>query len=104
MFYFHKMKKILVRVRTRSFRTNPLSGSFGHACSGHGFRFPILAGQAALAWLLSQEGVIPIPKSANADRVAENAVAGDIELSESDRAELDALFSPPTGPAPLQIY
>jgi len=62
------------------------------------------AGQAALAWLLSQEGVIPIPKSANADRVAENAVAGDIELSESDRAELDALFSPPTGPAPLQIY
>ncbi len=34
-------EKISVRVRTRSFRTNPLSGSFGHACSGHGFQLPI---------------------------------------------------------------
>lgn len=33
-------EKISVRVRTRSFRTNPLSGSFGHACSGHGFQLP----------------------------------------------------------------
>lgn len=64
----------------------------------------ITAAQAALAWLLDQNGVLPIPKSANATRVQENAAALDIQFSEEDRAEFDALFAPPTGPAALQIY
>ena len=62
------------------------------------------AGQTALAWLLDREGVLPIPKSANAARVTENAGALTVELTDEDRAELDALFAPPSGPAPLQIY
>ncbi|MGN8157325.1 aldo/keto reductase [Salinisphaera sp. RV14] len=61
-------------------------------------------GQAALAWLLHQSEVMPIPKSAHAARVAENAAAVDIALSADDLAELDDLFPPPAGPAPLQIY
>jgi len=62
------------------------------------------AGQAALAWLSSHDRVIPIPKSARAERVAENAAAGNIELTAADRTELDRLFAPPGGPSPLQIY
>ena len=62
------------------------------------------AAQAALAWLLGHEAVLPIPKSASADRVIENAGALEITLSRDDRAALDALFAPPQGPEPLQIY
>lgn len=62
------------------------------------------AGQAALAWLLVHDGVIPIPKSAGAERVRENAAAGDMALTHADREELDRLFTAPAGPSPLQIY
>lgn len=62
------------------------------------------AAQAALAWLLDRDGVLPIPKSGTAAHVAENAAALEIVLSDADRAALDALFAPPTGPVPLQIY
>ena len=60
--------------------------------------------QAALAWLLDRDGVIPIPKSGDPDRVAENAAALEVTLGADDRAELDRLFAPPAGPEPLQIY
>lgn len=60
--------------------------------------------QAALAWLLDRDGVIPIPKSGDANRVAENAAALEVTLDADDRAELDRLFAPPGGPQPLQIY
>lgn len=59
--------------------------------------------QAALAWLLAQEGVIAIPKSASRERVRENAAARDITLSSEQRAELDRLFAPPHGPSPLDM-
>lgn len=62
------------------------------------------AGQVALAWLLSRDAVVPIPKSSNADRVVENAGALDLVLSAEDHAALDAMFAPPSGPEPLQIY
>ncbi|WP_423823988.1 aldo/keto reductase [Salinisphaera sp. SPP-AMP-43] len=62
------------------------------------------AGQAALAWLLHRQGVMPIPKSAHPQRVLENAAAADIEFSAADLAEFDELFAPPDGPEPLQIY
>ncbi|MDZ4076569.1 MAG: aldo/keto reductase [Hylemonella sp.] len=59
--------------------------------------------QAALAWLLGQEGVIAIPKSAQLARVRENAAAREITLTQAQLAELDRLFAPPTGPSDLDM-
>jgi len=59
--------------------------------------------QAALAWLLAQDGVIAIPKSASVQRVEENAAASKMRLSPQQMAELDKLFPPPAGPEPLAI-
>lgn len=66
-------------------------------------RHGMTAAQAALAWLLAQEGVIAIPKSAQLGRVRENAAAREITLDPAQLAELDRLFVPPTGPSPLQM-
>jgi diketogulonate reductase-like aldo/keto reductase len=59
--------------------------------------------QVALAFLLERDGVIAIPKSANPDRVAENAEAVDLDLSEADWTVLDAAFPPPSRKAPLEM-
>lgn len=59
--------------------------------------------QVALAFLLERDGVIAIPKSANPDRVAENAEAVELELSEEDWAALDAAFPPPARKQPLEM-
>ncbi len=59
--------------------------------------------QAALAWLLAQEGVIAIPKSGHAAHLRENAAARDLVLDAAQRAELDRLFAPPAGPSPLDM-
>ncbi|MCJ9749813.1 aldo/keto reductase [Neorhizobium sp. BETTINA12A] len=59
--------------------------------------------QVALAFLLERDGVIAIPKSANPDRVAENAEAVDLDLSEADWTTLDATFPPPSRKAPLAM-
>ncbi|MFN4359814.1 MAG: aldo/keto reductase [Hylemonella sp.] len=59
--------------------------------------------QAALAWLLAQEGVIAIPKSASAAHVRENAAARELVLDAAQRAELDRLFAPPRGPSALEM-
>jgi aldehyde reductase len=59
--------------------------------------------QAALAWLLAQEQVIVIPKSASVARVQENLSAAEIRLDAGQRAELDALFPPPTRARPLEM-
>ncbi len=59
--------------------------------------------QAALAWLLAQDGVIAIPKSARLARVRENAAAREIVLDAAQLAELDRLFPPPTGASPLAM-
>ena len=64
----------------------------------------INVGQAALAWLLSHDQVIPIPKTSHPDRVAQNAAALEVSLTDDDRAELDRIFPPPDGPQKLQIY
>lgn len=61
------------------------------------------AAQAALAWLLAQEGVIAIPKSGTAAHVRDNAAARDMALDAAQRAELDRLFAPPDGPTPLEM-
>lgn len=66
-------------------------------------RHGMTAAQAALAWLLAQDGVIAIPKSASPARVRENAAARDIILSAEQLGELDRLFAPPAGPSPLDM-
>ena len=59
--------------------------------------------QLALAWLLAQEGVIAIPKTGHRERLEENAQALERPLSREQLAELDRLYPPPQGPAPLAM-
>ena len=59
--------------------------------------------QLALAWLLSREGVIAIPKSGDRGRVRENLGALEFTLDEAQLAELDRIFPPPRGPQPLEM-
>jgi diketogulonate reductase-like aldo/keto reductase len=66
-------------------------------------RHGMMTAQAALAWLLAQKDVIVIPKSGDAAHLRENAAARDKALSAAQRAELDALFAPPSGPSALEM-
>lgn len=59
--------------------------------------------QVALAWLLRQDGVIPIPKASSAQHVRENRAALDLTLTAEDLADLDRAFPPPRGPRPLEM-
>jgi diketogulonate reductase-like aldo/keto reductase len=59
--------------------------------------------QVALAWLLAQDGVIAIPKSGSPERVEANAAALSRPLTPAQLRELDDLFPPPRGPAPLAM-
>jgi diketogulonate reductase-like aldo/keto reductase len=59
--------------------------------------------QAALGWLLAQEGVIAIPKTGHRARLEENAAAAQMPLSPAQLQQLDGLFEPPDGPAPLEM-
>jgi diketogulonate reductase-like aldo/keto reductase len=61
------------------------------------------AAQAALAWLLAQEGVIAIPKTGRRERLQENLGALSHTLSAAQLAELDRIFPPPDGPGPLEM-
>jgi len=60
-------------------------------------------GQAAIAWLLAQDGVIAIPKTGSVKRLEENAAALAHPLSAAQLEELDRLFPPPQGPVPLAM-
>ena len=59
--------------------------------------------QAALAWLLSKDGVIVIPKTGHRERLKENLGALDVVLTSDQAKELDRLFPPPAGPQPLEM-
>lgn len=59
--------------------------------------------QAALGWLLAQQGVIAIPKTSHRERLRENHGALALRLSTQQLAELDAAFQPPDGPRPLAM-
>ena len=59
--------------------------------------------QAALAWLLSKDGVIVIPKTSRRERLKENLGALERTLDAAQLAELDRLFPPPAGPQPLDM-
>jgi 2,5-diketo-D-gluconate reductase B len=49
------------------------------------------AGQVALRWLLDQPGVSPIPKASSHERRVENFDVVDFQLSDDERARIDAL-------------
>jgi diketogulonate reductase-like aldo/keto reductase len=57
----------------------------------------------ALAWLVRQDNVIAIPKSASPDHVRENFAALDVRLNKQDLAELDRAFPPPKRKMPLAM-
>lgn len=59
--------------------------------------------QAALAWLLSRDDVIVIPKTGRRDRLKENLGALEHPLDASQLVELDRLFPPPQGPQALEM-
>ena len=63
----------------------------------------ITPAQAALAWLLSGDEIIVIPKSADPARIEENLGALEVRLSPAQLDELERLFPPPDGPQPLAM-
>jgi diketogulonate reductase-like aldo/keto reductase len=66
-------------------------------------RHGVTPAAVATAWTMRQEGVISIPKSADAGRVAELARAADLVLDAEDLKRLDAAFPPPKGPQSLPM-
>jgi diketogulonate reductase-like aldo/keto reductase len=59
--------------------------------------------QLALAWVLSQEGVIAIPKASNVRHVSENRAAAEVVLSATELAELVRMFPRPTRKTSLEM-
>jgi diketogulonate reductase-like aldo/keto reductase len=66
-------------------------------------RHGMTASQAALAWLLSKDGVIVIPKTSRRERLKENLAALDKPLDAAQLAELDRLFAPPARAQSLEM-
>jgi aldehyde reductase len=66
-------------------------------------RHAILPAQAALAWLLSHEDVIVIPKTGNRERLRENFATLEHALTLAQIAELERLFPAPAQPRPLEM-
>jgi len=59
--------------------------------------------QVALAWLLSHEDVIAIPKTTRRERLQEDLAALEHPLSSAQLRELDRLFPTPTEAQPLEM-
>jgi diketogulonate reductase-like aldo/keto reductase len=59
--------------------------------------------QIALAWLMRDPTVVPIPKAASEEHVRENAGAMAITLRQDDFATLDKAFPPPRRATPLDV-
>jgi diketogulonate reductase-like aldo/keto reductase len=57
----------------------------------------------ALAWVMRQDGVMAIPKTADPAHLTEIIAALDVTLTEEDFAELDAAFPPPSRTTSLSI-
>jgi len=70
---------------------------------GFARRYGMTPAQAALAWLLSKDDVMVIPKTSSRARLKENLDALNQKPTSSQLAELDRLFPPPAGPIPLEM-
>jgi diketogulonate reductase-like aldo/keto reductase len=68
-----------------------------------GERHGASAAQVALAWVLSQPGVMAIPKAVRESHLRENLAAAALTLAAADRAEIDARFAPPRRRTPLAM-
>jgi diketogulonate reductase-like aldo/keto reductase len=71
--------------------------------AGFAARHGMTPAQAALAWLLAQDGVMVIPKTGSRERLKQNLGALDLVLTAAQLAELDRLFPPPAGATPLEM-
>jgi diketogulonate reductase-like aldo/keto reductase len=56
----------------------------------------LTAAQTALAWVLSQPGVVAIPKAVKAEHLRDNLAAADSWLDPETLRRIDDLFPPPT--------
>lgn len=61
------------------------------------------AAQVALAWTIRSGDVVAIPRTGSAAHAQENALAGDLVLSDDELAALDAVFPAPTSPVQLEV-
>jgi len=59
--------------------------------------------QIALAWVLSQPGIVVILKTSRSEHLTENYRALDIRLNEHTLHELDQAFPPPKSPTSLKM-
>lgn len=59
--------------------------------------------QVALAWTIRSGDVLAIPRTGSPAHAKENAMAGDLTLSDEDLAALDAAFPVPPEPVPLEV-
>ena len=67
-------------------------------------RLGVTPSQLALAWLLTRDGVIAIPKTSQRARLRENLGALEVRLTPDHLAALDLVFRPPDRKVPLQMY
>lgn len=65
------------------------------ALSAIGSPLGLTPAQLALAWVLAQDGVVAIPKAAQAQHLRDNFAAAAVSLSAEASRRLDALFPPP---------
>ena len=63
----------------------------------------LTAAQVALAWIVSQPGVVAIPKAATTQHLRQNLAAAEVSLSSSERRLIEACFSPPKRKTPLAM-
>lgn len=61
------------------------------------------AAQILLAWVISHQGMIAIPKAASVEHVKENAGALDITLTAQDLLKLERAFPAPAHKTPLDV-
>ncbi len=47
--------------------------------------------QVAIAWLIAQDGVVAIPKTASPERALQNLKAAELRLTEAERARIAGL-------------
>ncbi len=73
------------------------------ALAGVAERHGATPAQVALAWSLRDGNTISIPKTANPDRLRENAAALEMRLSADDLASIDAAHKPPATKQALEM-
>jgi diketogulonate reductase-like aldo/keto reductase len=59
--------------------------------------------QVALAWIISQAGLVAIPEAGSFIHAKENRGALDVRLTEEDHAALDQALPAPRSPIPLEV-